>query len=765
MKKLLIVESPAKAKTIEKYLGADYSVKSSVGHIRQIPPSDRDAIDIKNGFETKYEIDPEKKKIVADLRKSAKEASEVMLATDPDREGEAIAWHLAEVLKLNVGKTKRVTYHEITKSAIEEAIENPRTINMDLVSAQQARQILDRIVGYELSPVVWRKVPGGKSAGRVQSPALRLIVEREREIEKFESNSIFKVSGDFKAKSSKIKVDLTEEFDNKSTAEKFLKTLIGAKYTVTDIATAPGKRTPPPPFTTATLQIEASSKFGYSARTTMSAAQGLYQAGLITYHRTDSISLSAQAIGAISGFVKSEYGEKYVRTRNFKTKSASAQEAHEAIRPTHIATAIAGKSDYEKKIYGLIRSRALATQMAEAILEKTTISIQINELKKPTFEAKGEVILFDGFLKVYGSQKESELPKLATGDNLSAEKIVAHETFAKPPARYTEGSLVKKLESLGIGRPSTYATIMEGIQNRGYAVRGDSEGTERELIELILEKDAVKTTTVTEKTGSDKGKLVPTDIGKVLSDFLTKYFDKVVDYGWTAIIENDLDDIATGKKDHVKMLRGFYRPFHAEIEDSDSIDRKEVTGMRKLGVDPKTKLPIFARIGRFGPMLQLGEGGKDVEEKPEFISLDKKSSIETITLEQAIEQINAPRLPRIIGKASDGVEIIASKGPFGNYLKCDKINVTMPKNADPFKITLAEAEKLYQDKLDSIIADWGDVKILKGKYGPYIKGPGRWNNVRIPKETDPKSITEADAKKLLDEKPARKKRIPRRKKR
>ena len=761
-KNLLIVESPAKAKTIAKYLGSDFVVKSSVGHIRQIPKKGTQ-VDVENGFETNYEVEPDKKKVVSEL-KTASKNKEVWLATDPDREGEAIAWHLQQVLGLSKD-VKRVTYHEITKNAVEEAVKSPRGIDMDLVAAQQARQILDRIVGYELSPVVWRKVPGGKSAGRVQSPALRLVVERERSIAEFASDFSFKISGIFAKDKEEIKAVSPEVPKSEPEAEKALNSLIGAEFSVGDVVNSPGKRSPSAPFTTSTLQQTANSKFGWGAKTTMSTAQRLYQAGLITYMRTDSVNLSGQFLSAATNYIKSTFGEKYHQFRTYASKNSSAQEAHEAIRPTDVSKEVAGGSDMEQKLYELIRARALASQMAPAVIEKTVVQI-LNDKSPLVFEAKGEVVVFDGFLKVYGGGKDEILPNLSTGDKLNAKEIIARQTFSRPPARYTEGSLIKELENRGIGRPSTYASIIDNIQTRGYVLKGVNDGEERDVIQLSLRDDKVDKNTITEKSGANKGKLVPTDVGKVLSDFLVKYFDHVVDYDWTARIEGRLDQIAEGKMNKVEMLGSFYKPFHAEIEKSGDIERSEIAGSRELGKDPKSGRNIYARVARFGAVLQIGESGKDVEEKPEFIPLDGKFSIETITLDQAIEQINAPRLPRNIGKTTEGVEIIAAKGPFGNYLKCGDINVTLPKDSDPFKITMQEAEKLYREKLDSIIADWGDIKILKGKYGPYVKGPGRWNNVRIPKETNPTKITEVEARKMLDEKPKKstKRRVSRRKK-
>jgi len=560
-KNLVIVESPAKAKTIEKYLGKDFVVLSSIGHIRSIAKKNKDGsepIDIKAGFKTTYEIDPEKKKTIAELKKATKAAETVWLATDEDREGEAIAWHLCEVLKLDPDTTKRIVFHEITKDAIENAIKNPRTIDMSLVRAQQARQILDRIVGFELSPVVWQKVPGGKSAGRVQSPAVRLLVEREREIDAFAGSATYKVTAEFSVDGANLKAELPKKFDAEEKAQKFLESLIGASFKVSDVTTSPSTRNPGPPFTTSTLQQEANSKLGYSAKATMGSAQKLYQEGKITYMRTDSVNLSGQALSQMTEYIKSTFGEEYHHFRTFKTKSSSAQEAHEAIRPTDVKTENASSDSYNQKLYDLIRRRTLASQMAPAKLEKTTVTITISSAKE-VFEAKGEVIIFDGFMKVYGgSKKDAEiLPGVKTNDELTLTTANAKQVFARPPARYTEGSLVKKLEDLGIGRPSTYATIINTVQVRGYAEKGESEGTPRDVIVLTLDKDKVNREIVQEKTGSDRGKLIPTPSGQVVSDFLTGHFDQVVDYGFTAKVEEEFDEIAAGKLDRNKMLKDF----------------------------------------------------------------------------------------------------------------------------------------------------------------------------------------------------------------
>ena len=751
-KNLVIVESPAKAHTIEKYLGKDFHVLASVGHIRKDTKVDKDTFDVT------YEIDPGHTKIIADLKKAAAAADTVWLATDEDREGEAISWHLMEVLKLPKG-TKRITFHEITKPALEAAIQNPRKVDMDMVSSQQARQTLDMLVGYDLSGVVRRKVPGAISAGRVQSPALRLIVEREKEIEEFAASAKFKVTGKFLTKGkAELAATLDKTFDTERTAKNYLEKVAGADWQIADITTSPGVRRPAPPFTTASMQIEANSRLGMSTKATMSAAQALYQAGLITYHRTDSLNLSKQAIAMTSRYVEEHFGKEYLQVRNFKTKSAGAQEAHEAIRPTHIEQEVAGKTEYEKKLYKLIRNRTLATQMAEAKTEKTVVKITTESEKKYLFEAKGEVIIFDGFLKATGRAKDEELPPLSTGDPLKAQTITARQNFAKPPARYTEGSLVKKLEELGIGRPSTYATIMSAIQSRGYVVKGESEGEPREVIQLSLEKGQVKREIVTEKSGSTKGKLLPTPIGELLAGFLTDNFNNIVDYQFTANIEEDLDKIAEHQLERVKMLRDFYGPFSKEVAKSD--DAARYNNARELGKHPETGQPIYAKIGKNGGFIQVGDNEKTTGEKPRFAPLPKGMTEKTVTLEAALKQLELPALPRELGTTKDGAVIIASSGPFGPYLKAGKYNIQL-KDADPYTITLKEAEKLYQEKLDSIIADWGDIMIIVGAYGPYIKGPGRFNNVKIPKEQDPKKITLEEAKKMLDEKPERRRRFGR----
>ena len=737
-KNLVIVESPAKAHTIEKYLGSDFKVLASVGHIRKDTKVD------KATFDVTYEIDPGHKSIITELKKEASKADKIWLATDEDREGESISWHLCEVLKLPKN-TARITFHEITKPALDAAIKNPRTVDMDMVSSQQARQTLDMLVGYDLSDIVRRKVPGAISAGRVQSPALRLIVEREKEIEKFESKFSFKITGDFASGSS----EFVANYDGKALttedeASKLLSSLSTADFKVTDVEEAEGTKANPVPFTTAALQIEANAKLGFSSRTTMSAAQGLYQAGLITYHRTDSLNLSSQAVAAIAKFIEGTFGKDYLKVRHFKTKDASAQEAHEAIRPTDVFRTAAGKNEYEKRLYQLIWARTVATQMANAKVAKTTIHISHD------FTAKGEVVVFDGFLKVYGKSKDLELPKVAKGDTLDCLELTAKQTYAKPPTRYTEGSLVKKLEELGIGRPSTYASIMTAIQARGYVEKGESEGEEREIVELKAKNGKISRTMVKEKFGANKSKLIPTAIGELVSGFLTDNFKNIVDYKFTANIEKDLDLVAEAKLERVKMLKDFYGPFRDTVLVANGVER--YNNARLLGHHPETGKPIYAKVGKTGGFIQLGDNEKESKEKPRFAPLPKRKSVKTVTLEQALKQLELPALPRLLGKASDGAEIVAANGPFGPYLRAGKYNIPI-KDYDPYTVTLEEALPLYQKKVDSMIADWGDVQIINGAYGPYVKGPGRRNNVRIPKDLDPSKITEAEAREMLENKP------------
>lgn len=777
-KNLVIVESPAKAKTIEKYLGSDFKVLASVGHIRKDTK-----VDVHDNFAVTYEIDPDHKHIIAELKKEAKAAEAIWLATDEDREGESISWHLLEVLKLPKN-THRITFHEITKSALQAAIAKPRTVDMDMVSSQQARQTLDMLVGYDLSDIVRKKVPGAKSAGRVQSPALRLIVEKEREIEKFTSKSTFKVAGKFSNQNANVTDPESSEIFEANLEKSTLKdadevkslfnSLAPAVFSVANIEQTEGTKANPVPFTTAALQIESNSRLGYSAKTTMSAAQGLYQAGLITYHRTDSLNLSGEAIAAISNYIKQTFGENYVQVRRFHTKDASAQEAHEAIRPTNIAQEVAGKNDYEKKLYQLIRTRTLATQMKNAVVAKTTVDITPSTDPELHFTAKGEVVIFDGFLRIYGKNKDTLLPQLNVGDQLNVHNLIAKQTYSKPPARYTEGSLVKKLEELGIGRPSTYASIINAIQVRNYVTKGESEGTERNLQEIILhghhsvlDQDAapnsISEDTVKEKTGANKGKLLPTPVGELVSDFLCENFENIVDYDFTAGIEEQLDKIAEHKLTRLKMLRDFYTPFAETVGASAMANR--YNSATELGIDPKTNKKVYAKIGRNGGFIQLGENEKEAGEKPIFAPLPAGKTVKTVTLELALKQLELPQLPRLVGTAPDGAELIAANGPFGPYLKAGNYNIPLSrtnKAESPYTISFDLANELYQKKKSSIIADWGEVKIINGPFGPYIKGPAikpasgkgrpRPNNIKIPADIDPKSLTLEKATELLNSK-------------
>lgn len=760
-KNLVIVESPAKAKTIEKYLGKDFVVKSSIGHIRGLP-SKNGSVDVANGFAPRFEVDPDKKKVISELKKEVKAADTVWLASDEDREGEAIAWHLAEVLKLDPKTTHRIVFHEITKNALDEAVKNPRTINMPLVEAQQARQSLDYLVGFELSPVLWRKVRPQLSAGRVQSVAVRLIVEREAEIDAHQPESTFKLTAEFVLSDSTVlPATSPKKHQNIDDVRAILEKFATSDFTIASIEKKPGTRNPGAPFTTSTLQQEASSKLGFSPRNTMQLAQRLYEAGLITYMRTDSVNLSGQALGAMTSFIKENYGENYHQFRTFKSKSANAQEAHEAIRPTDVKRTEAGADAQQKKLYNLIWRRTLATQMAPAALEKTTISIAASKTDE-VMEAKGEIVTFDGFLKVYGrSGDDVLLPEVKQGDPLTLKSAEALESLSRGPARYTEASLVKKLEEMGIGRPSTYASTINTIQTRGYVERGDLEGVEKEIKKLALENGEISEKTEKIQYGKDSNKLFPTDTGKIVTDFLVKHFTRVMDYDFTKAVEEQLDTIALGEKDRVEVLQAFYTPFHKMVEESAGVSRAEATQTRHVGDDPKTGLPIFARFGRYGPMLQKGEQSDDP--KPTFAPLPAGAKIETVTLEQALEMF---KLPRTVGTTDDGQEIKANIGRFGPYIQVGKLFVSI-KPLDPHTITLDEAKKLYAEKLkaeaEKNIADFGDgVKVLNGRFGPYITDGKK--NAKIPKDTDPKTITHEQAKELLEKAPAKKaRRVIRRK--
>ena len=802
IKNLIIVESPAKAHTISGYLGQEFEVMASVGHIRSIAKDTKEkkAIDTSVGgnFETVYEIDTDKTKTVRELKKAAKEVlaagGKVYLASDEDREGEAIAWHLAKVLGLSTSEKNRVTYTEITKTAVLDALKNPRALDMDLVKAQQARQILDRLVGFELSPVVWKKVPGGKSAGRVQSPAVKLLVEREREIVKFDSSFVYKTSAIFAKNSDEISAKLNKDFANENDAREFLESLKSAQFTVAKIAKTDGTRNPMPPFTTSTLQQDANARLGMSARSTMSAAQSLYQQGHITYMRTDSMNLSNQFLGAAGNYISRTFGDDYLKIRKFHTKTAGAQEAHEAIRPTdpsHENVAAAGS--YEQRLYNLIRSRTLASQMASAKIARTNVEIEISEHSEK-FVANGSTVVFSGFLKVYGAAKDEILPELTEGEKLDAGEMKARQTFAKPPARYTEGSLVKKLEELEIGRPSTYATIISTIQNRGYAEKGDGGGEPREFIEISLNSvGEISRKIGEEKTGSTKGKLVPTPIGSTITDFINEYFADIDDYKFTAKVESELDQVAEKKLAKEKMLRDFYDPFHEKILGSDAIERSAVAGAKKIGDDPKTGEPIFARVGRFGPMLVRGDLEAHKDDKswtPVFANFPKGKNMENIDLASALKMFE---LPRVIGKlpasfaanladeigeekfakvggllapfdGPDGAEIFANIGRFGPYVALRKTGnktgglfVSLGKTS-PFDETFDDALAKIREKIlaeaNKTVADFGEIKILNGRWGAYITDGKK--NAKIDKEirenpAELAKITEAQARKILEE--------------
>ncbi len=760
-KNLVIVESPAKAKTIEKFLGKDFVVKSSFGHIRDLPKKGLN-IDIDKNFEPHYEISLDKRKVVAELKKLAKD-SEVWLASDEDREGEAIAWHLAHALKLDPAKTKRIVFHEITKTAIEAAIKNPRTVNLELVDAQQARRVLDRLVGYELSPVLWKKVRTGLSAGRVQSVAVRLIVEREREIRDFEAASTYKVTAIFHTTTAELPAELTTKLKTAAEASTWLDSVKDATYQIADIATKPSTRSPGAPFTTSTLQQEASRRLGFSVRQTMTLAQRLYESGHITYMRTDSTILSSLALNASEQYITSNFGSEYHKQRQFKTKSSSAQEAHEAIRPTEFRQLEAGSDDAQQKLYRLIWQRTVASQMSEAKLERTEVSIAISD-KKEVFVAKGEVLQFDGFMKVYGGGKDDTLlPSVAIGDRLTRETITATETFSRAPARYSEAALVKKLEELGIGRPSTYAPTISTVQTRGYVEKTDLEGKERDVTEIKLVGNQVAQETTKTAYGADRGKLVPTPIADVVTDFLVKYFPSVIDFDFTAKVEADFDNIAEGKQKWATMIADFYKTFHPLVENSADISRQEVSQAREIGKDPTSGDSIYARFGRYGPMLQKGETDNE-EIKPVFAPMPTGATIDTVTMEQALEMF---KLPRLVGQTEDGQDIKANIGRFGPYVQVGKTFVSI-KPLDPRTITLEESLEKYADKLakDAAknIAEFASgIKILNGPYGPYITDGKK--NARIAKTTDPTTITEAEAKKLLKAAPAKGKgrRFPKRK--
>lgn len=766
---LVIVESPAKAKTIERFLGKDFLVKSSMGHVRDLEKKDF-GIDIKDNFKPKYVVSPDKKKIVSELKKLASEAGVVWLASDEDREGEAIAWHLMEVLKLDPAKTKRIVFHEITKDAIVHAVANPRLLDSNLVNAQQARRVLDRIVGFEISPVLWKKVKPALSAGRVQSVAVRLIVEREREIVGFESESSFKVIANFlvnekSGRISEMKAELSERFRTRDEAVAFLEKCKNAAYTVSDVVKKPGKRSPAQPFTTSTLQQEASRKLGFSVSQTMTVAQRLYEAGQITYMRTDSVNLSNLALNSAKKKITEMFGEKYVKTRQYKTKSKNAQEAHEAIRPTYIENETIEGTAQEKKLYDLIWKRTIASQMEDAILERTTATIDISTTPQK-FIATGEVLIFDGFLNVYFEGTDDEngngngdelLPPLTSGDFLDLKLITATERFSQKPPRYTEASLVKKLEELGIGRPSTYAPTITTIQNRGYVVKEDRAGVSRDYTVITLVGSAIKEKILTEITGAEKAKMFPTDIGMVVNDFLMKNFDLIMDYNFTAKVEAEFDEIAIGKLKWDSMIGQFYQPFHKIIESTlENSERSK--GERILGTDPESGNQVSVKIGRFGPIAQIGEATPEGEEKPRFASLRPGQRLETITLEEALELF---RLPRELGMY-ENKKVVVGTGRFGPYLRHDNKFVSLPKTDDPYSVTLERSIELILAKRDkeekSVIKVFehdSDLKILNGRWGPYIYY--KKANYKIPKGKVAEELTYDDCQQIIKQTPLIKK--------
>ena len=760
-KNLVIVESPAKAKTIEKFLGEDYTVKSSFGHIRDLNKKVI-SIDIENNFDPIYIIPDDKHKIVSELEKEAKKAEIVWLASDEDREGEAIAWHLKEALKLKDDKVRRIVFNEITKTAIIHAVENPREIDNNLVDAQQARRILDRIVGYEISPILWKKVKPALSAGRVQSVAVRLIVERENEIKNFNSTSQFKVTAEFKLKTTTkpLIATLNKRFDTKDEVIEFLKACIGATFIVNSVEKKPAKQSPAPPFTTSTLQQEASRKFGYSVSKTMMVAQQLYEAGYITYMRTDSVNLSQMALTLAEEEITNSFGKEYVHIRRYTTKSKGAQEAHEAIRPTSLKNKTIEGDSSAKRLYDLIWKRTIASQMADAKLEKTTININIST-RKENFITQGEVILFDGFLKVYSvstdDDQESEelaskLPDIQQGENLNLIISKAQQTFTQQPPRYNEASLVKKLEDLGIGRPSTYAPTISTIQKREYIVKEDRPAKQRTVEVITLSKNEIQEKKIEENFGAEKSKLFPTDIGTIVNNFLVQNFKDIVDYNFTADIEKEFDEIAQGKKNWRKVIGAFYKPFHNEV-DQVAEKSEKTSGEKLIGIDPKSGKNIYAKIGRFGPMVQMGETSN--EEKPKFASMQKDQRIDDITLKEALTLFE---MPRNVGQF-ESIDVIVNVGRFGPYIKYGTTNVSLPKGEDPYSILLEKCIDLIKNKpskekkvLKTFAEDSG-IEILEGMYGPYIKYNGA--NYKIPKGKKIDDLSFDECKQIIDKAPAK----------
>jgi len=755
-KNLVIVESPAKAKTIEKFLGKDYKVESSFGHIADLPSKEL-GVDVEGDFMPKYQVSKDKKDVVKKLKALAKKAEMVWLASDEDREGEAIAWHLAETLKLDKDKTKRIVFHEITKSAINKAIENPRSIDYNLVDAQQARRVLDRIVGYELSPVLWRKVKGGLSAGRVQSVSVRLIVEREQDIQAFKAKASYRVDAEFTNENgSAFKAKLPKNFNSEKEALNFLNNNIDASYNVADLQKKPAKKSAAAPFTTSTLQQEASRKLGFSVGRTMSNAQRLYEAGLITYMRTDSVNLSDEAKKGAENEIITAYGKEFSRPKNYKGKSKGAQEAHEAIRPTDFSNHTVNAERDQARLYDLIWKRAIASQMSDAKLERTNLKIEIDSKNtvKEQFTANGEIITFEGFLKVYlegtddeDAEQEGILPDLKVGETLLNKYITATQRFTRPPARFTEASLVKQLEELGIGRPSTYAPTISTIQNRNYVEKGTHEGDERAYKQLVLEEGKIKNNALTEQTGSNKGKLVPTDIGMIVTEFLVKHFESILDYNFTAKVEDKFDDIAEGKEDWREMMKDFYKGFHPQVEDVQENAERE-SGERILGTDPKSGRQVSVRLGKFGPMVQVGV--MDDEEKPKFASLSPDQQLNSITYEEAMDLF---KLPKALGHYKDE-EVEVNNGRFGPYVRFGKKFVSLPKGVDPLSVEMEEALVYIKEKekADAPIYMYKDLEVTKGKgrFGPFIK----WNNmfINVNKKYDWDNLSEEDLVTLIEEK-------------
>lgn len=772
-KNLVIVESPAKAKTIGKFLGPDFKVMSSYGHIRDLKKKNF-SIDVDNGFEPVYEIPDDKKALVAELKKSAKEAETVWLASDEDREGEAIAWHLFEVLKLKPGNTRRIVFHEITKNAILHAIENPRDIDLNLVDAQQARRVLDRIVGFELSPVLWKKIKPALSAGRVQSVAVRLIMERENEIKGFTPEEYFRVVASFRLPDGEtVSGTLASRLGSAKEAEELLTRAAGDSFEVTAVNVHPVKKAPAPPFTTSTLQQEAARKLGFTVSQTMMIAQKLYEAGHITYMRTDSLNLSELALGAIKDEIVSTMGDEYLKLRRYHTSSRGAQEAHEAIRPTYVDQKTIDATPQEKRLYSLIWKRAVASQMADAEMEKTTVEISAKE-SGARFTVTGEVVRFDGFLKVYMEGRDDDnsddgsdqglLPHLSKGMKLTLGEMTATERFTQQPPRYTEASLVKKMEELGIGRPSTYAPTISTIQQRGYVEKGEKEGTDRSFLVLTLEDGKVSRQTRTETVGSEKGKLVPTDVGEVVNEFLTEYFPDILDYNFTAQVEEKFDKIAEGKLPWHNEIQSFYTGFHPAVDSAMNMRLEHKVGERVLGVDPKTGKPVSVKIGRYGPMIQLGDG--EGEEKPQFASLLKGQSVSTITLEEALKLFE---FPRHIGEY-EGSDLTVAIGRYGPYVKFDGKFISIPKEYSPAHLTLDEAVALIEEKrreeANRVVKTFPEdetIQILNGRYGVYI-ACGK-NNYKIPKTVaDPSALTLEECRDIIADQDAKPKRPARRKK-